>query len=183
MNVTRCPAVIVTELSDVLEDEASCHQFTPALSCAVIVLPVGTVFEGRVTGTSPASAAARDGKLEVVIETIKFDHDIKRQIEGRPVSGFGRSSSSAPGVIAVVGGAAAGVLVGALTGSPAGAVLGAAVGAGAGTGVALARKGKEARIGKDEGFEIERKKEVGLPVVVYLENSKIWPLARNFRPE
>src|SRR4051794_8894094 len=40
-NVTRSPALTVTLLSDVLDDDASWNQVSAPLSCAVILGPVG----------------------------------------------------------------------------------------------------------------------------------------------
>jgi len=58
-------------------------------------------------------------------------------------------------------------VIGGVAKGASGAVIGAGIGAGAGTGVALARKGKNVRIGNDEKFEIRLTKEVILPVLDY----------------
>ena len=139
----------------------------PVTRREVTVLPIGTVIEGRVTAAEHASAAAQNGKLEVVFESIRFSDTSRRSIEGSLVAKLGKPSSPGPGVLAVLGGTAAGALIGAITGTPAGTVVGAGVGAGAGAAVALARRGKEARIGKGEEFEIVLKKDVVLPVMDY----------------
>lgn len=93
-----------------------------------VVLPTGSVIEGRVTGVTPAGGFGRSGSLKVVFENLK-----------------------------VFGGAR--VIDGALTGNivpPKPFFL-----------VACFVKGREARLKKDEIFEIELKREVTLPVTAY----------------
>ena len=133
----------------------------------VLVLPAGTLFEGRVLQASPASTGAQDGKLEIRFETIKLDGMPQGAIDGRLVDRPKVSSSSLPTVLSIIGGTAAGALLGGIANSGTGALIGAGIGAGAGTGLSLARKGKESRILKDEEFQIELKKDVVLPAKDY----------------
>jgi len=139
----------------------------PVIRRNVLVLPVGTLLEGRVVSASRASGGTQDGKLEVRFETIKLDGMPRGSIDGRLVDRTVAGSSSLPTVLGIIGGAAAGAVIGGLTHSGSGALIGAGIGAGAGTGIALARKGKESRILKDEEFQIELKKDVVLPVKDY----------------
>lgn len=132
-----------------------------------VVLPVGTVIEGRVVKVAKASAGGNGGKMEVVFETIRFVEGEKREIEGVLVKPLKAESSQSFGLISILGGTAVGALIGAVSKTDNGALIGAGIGAGAGSGIAFSRKGKEVRIKTDEEFEIELKKEVILPVRDY----------------
>lgn len=131
-----------------------------------VVLPVGTVIEGRVSRVSPASGGGRGGKLDVIFETLKISNETRR-IEGVMVTPMRAESSGTVSFLSVLGGVAAGALLGAVSHTDNGVLIGAGIGAGAGTSIALLRKGKDVRIRKGEEFEIELKKEVTLPVLDY----------------
>ena len=132
-----------------------------------IVLPVGTVIEGRITSVEPAALGGKSGKLVVKFETIRFENGEKREIEGVLANELKAASSPKTGILAVIGGTALGALLGSVSKAENGALIGAGIGAGAGTGVALARKGKNVRIKTDEKFEIQLTKQVTLPVLDY----------------
>lgn len=131
-----------------------------------IVLPEGTVIEGRVVEVERAGAASKNGEIEVVFETLRIAGQIRR-IEARPVVSVSTRSSNAFSFLSILGGAAVGTALGSASNSSSGALIGAAVGAGAGTGVALLKKGKDAKLRKGQEFEIELKREVTLPVLDY----------------
>ncbi len=131
-----------------------------------VVLPVGTVIEGRVSEVSRADIGGQNGKLEVVFEILKISNETRR-IDGSLVTPLKAESTRSFSILSVLGGLAAGTALGAVSNSSKGLLIGAAAGAGAGTGVALLRKGKDVRIKKDVEFEIELKKEVLLPVLDY----------------
>lgn len=130
-----------------------------------IVVPEGSVVEGRVTQVTRAAGRSQSGELNVVFESLKLSGGT-RGIEGVPTQPFRRGSSNTFSVFSILGGAAAGALVGSAS-SASVAAIGAGVGAGIGAGVALLRKGKEFRLRKGEEFEIELKKEVLLPLLDY----------------
>lgn len=132
-----------------------------------IVLPAGTVIEGRITNVERAASGGKGGKMSVRFETIRFEGGEKRDIEGVLVDELKAASSPKTSVLAILGGTAIGAIVGGIAKSGTGALIGAGIGAGAGTGVALARKGKNVRIKSDEKFEIELTKQVTLPVRDY----------------
>jgi hypothetical protein len=138
--------------------------FEPVRINETVVLPVGTVLEGRITKVRPASVGNRDGELEVRFETMRFIDGQERQIEGVLVNPLKAKSSPASSVLAVIGGTAVGALIGAAAKSAKGALIGAGVGAGAGSTVAFMKKGRDVRIKADEKFEIEITKDVILPV-------------------
>lgn len=131
-----------------------------------VLLPVGTVIEGRVEAVTRSGAGGQGGRLELVFETLKTANQVRR-IEGLMVTPLAERSSKTFAFLSVVGGVVAGAALGAASNRSSGALIGAAIGAGAGTGLALLRKGKEVKLQKDEEFEIEIKKEVMLPVLDY----------------
>jgi len=132
-----------------------------------IVLPTGTVIEGRIMKVAGAGFGGRDGKMQLRFETIRFSNNQKREIDGHLVSELGAASSQTGNIFAVLGGTALGAIIGSVSKSNNGLLIGAGIGAGAGTGVAVLRKGKDVRIRTDEEFEIELKQEVTLPVSDY----------------
>lgn len=128
-----------------------------------VVLPVGTVIEGRVVKVSRASAGGRNGSLEVSFETLRLENGETRKIEGVPVGKLKIESSPTANVLTIGGAAALGGIVGAVSKANNGALIGAGIGAGAGTAVAFLRKGRDVKIETDEEFEIELTKNVDLP--------------------
>jgi hypothetical protein len=146
--------------------------FTATLSKPLIVketilIPSGTIIEGKILKSESASVGGKNGVMEIRFETIRFADGIKREIDGVLVEELKVSSSQTTNILSVIGGTAIGAIFGAVSKSNNGALIGAGVGAGAGTGFALLRKGKEVRIKSEQEFEIELKKEVVLPVKDY----------------
>jgi len=143
--------------------------FTATLAAPVrvqetVLLPIGTVIEGRITKVRRASLGGKSGSLEVSFQTLRLANGAKRNIEGVLVSELKIESSPATNVLTILGGTALGGIVGALSKAENGALIGAGVGAGAGTGAAYLRKGKNVSIKADEEFEIKLTKNVNLPV-------------------
>ncbi len=146
--------------------------FTTTLTVPVkvqemVVLPVGTVIEGRVTKVKRASYGGRGGSLEVSFQTLQLLNGGKRGIEGVLVTELKAESSQTANVLTILGGTALGGIVGALSRSQNGSLIGAGVGAGAGTSVAFLRKGSDVKIRAAEEFEIKLTKNVNLPVQDY----------------
>lgn len=133
----------------------------------VVVLPFGTVIEGRVTEVSSAGIGGKNGRLRVRFETIRFPNNLKRTINGSLVDELKPKPSAAISVFSIAGGTAAGALIGAASKTQSGALIGAGIGAGAGTAVAFLRKGKDVQILTEQEFEIELKTEVTLPASDY----------------
>jgi hypothetical protein len=132
-----------------------------------VVIPIGTIVEGRVLKVTPASVGGKNGKLEIKFETLKFASGERRDIEAILVNELKAKSSSTAKTLTILGGTVLGGILGAVSKTDNGALIGAGIGAGAGTGVALLRKGKDVRIKSDEKFEIELTKEVTVPVRDY----------------
>lgn len=137
----------------------------PVRNGETILVPVGTLIEGRIVDSSAAQSGGRGGKLILRFEKILLEGGESRTIEA--LRELKAESSQKASVLSIIGGTAIGALIGAVTKSGSGALIGAGIGAGAGTGVALARKGKNVRIKTGEIFEIVLAKEVVLPVRDY----------------
>lgn len=108
---------------------------TPVINNETVVLPAGSVIEGRVTKVERAALAGRDGKLNVVFENLKLAYGT-RKIDGALTSNLFSEQSSKFFLLSFLD-------------------------------VIAFRKGNEARIKKDQEFEIELKREVTLPVFAY----------------
>lgn len=132
-----------------------------------VVLPIGTIIEGRVTKVNRAGFGGRNGSLEVSFETLWSPDGGKQKIEGELVNRLTTESSSTATALTIVGGTALGGIIGAISKSKNGGIIGAIIGTGAGTSVAFARKGKDVKIKTDEQFEIQLTKNVNLPVRDY----------------
>lgn len=136
----------------------------PVIVRDAVVLPAGTVIEGRVTKVTRAEVGGKKGEMEVKFEIIRFTDGAKRDIEGVLVDKLEAESSSKTGIFSAIAGTAFGALIGAVSKADNGALIGAGVGAGVGTSVALLQKGKNVRIKSDEKFEIKLTRNVTLPV-------------------
>ncbi len=132
-----------------------------------VVLPIGTVIEGRVTNAKPAAIGQKNGKLIVTFETLRFASGEKRDITGILVNPLDAESSQTTNILTIAGGTAVGAIFGSASKGGSGALIGAAIGTGAGAGIAFMRKGKDVRIRSDEEFDIELTKNVILPVRDY----------------
>lgn len=139
----------------------------PVIVRETIVLPVGTVIEGRIVKATAAATGGQSGKLVIKLDTLKLPEGEKRDIDGVPVEELKAPSSQTGNIISVVGGTALGAIFGAVTKTSNGALIGAGIGAGAGTSVALLKKGKDVKIKRGDEFDVELKKEVILPVTDY----------------
>lgn len=139
----------------------------PVIVREAVVLPAGTIIEGRVTKVIRAAVGGEKGELEVRFETMRFANGERRNIEGVLVNQLKAKASSKTGIFSIIGGTAFGAIIGAVSGIDNGALIGAGVGAGLGTSVALLQKGKDVRIKSDEKFEIKLTRNVVLPVEDY----------------
>lgn len=133
----------------------------------LVVLPAGTVIEGRVILVSSAGVGGRNGRMQLRFETIRFANNQKRSIDALLVNELKAASTRITDLFTVFGGTALGAIFGAVSKVENGALIGAGIGAGAGTGVAVLRKGKEVYIRTKEEFEIALKSEVTLPASDY----------------
>ena len=132
-----------------------------------VVLPIGTVIEGRIIKVKRASAGGKDGRMTVSFETLRLANGEKRDIAGSLVTDLKAESSQKADLLTIIGGTALGGIFGAVSKADNGALIGAGIGAGAGTGVVFLKKGKDVSVKADEKFEIELTKNVTLPVQDY----------------
>ena len=165
---TRLRLVLDTELSSAVatrDDTFLATVVRPLSVNETIVVPAGSIVEGRVITASPSGSAGRSGRLEVVFETLRIGR-ATRGIDASLVKSLDRRSSSLFKLLSIAGGTAAGALLGG-TRDGRGALIGAGIGGGIGTGIALAKKGRNVRIKKGDEFEIVLNREVTLPVLAY----------------
>lgn len=139
----------------------------PVVVRDAMVLPAGTIIEGRVTKVERAVVGGQSGKLEIKFENLRFTDGVKRNIEGKLINPLKAESTRKASILTLIGGTTVGALFGAVSGKENGALIGAGVGAGIGAGAVFLRKGKDVRIKSDEEFEIELEKEVTVPVLDY----------------
>ena len=139
----------------------------PVVIRETVVLPTGTIVEGRITKVKRAGAGGRNGDLIVLFETMRLESGASREISGILVNNLRAKTSQTANLLTVFGGAALGGVFGAITKIDNGALIGAGIGAAAGTSVAFLKKGKEVGIKANEKFEIELTKNVTLPVQGY----------------
>lgn len=133
----------------------------------LVVLPAGTVIEGRITEAKAASFGRKDGVLEVRFETLYIDSGRSRAIDGIPERDQPHSDRNASDLFTAIGSAAAGGVLGAAAAGGKGAVIGAGLGTGGGLGAVLLRKGSELRIRENEEFRVRLLKPVSLPARGY----------------
>lgn len=150
-----------------IDDTFTATVTNPVSIRETVVLPAGTIIEGRIVTVTKASMGGRNGKMEVLFERLRLEKNQKRGIEGTLVKRLATESSRTINVLSVLGGTAIGTLFGVVSKVDNGALIGAGIGGGAGTAVALLRKGRNVRIKTGEEFEIELKKDVTLPVRDY----------------
>jgi len=146
--------------------------FTTTLAAPVkvqetVVLPVGTVIEGRVMKVKRASYGGKGGSLEVSFQTLRLLNGGTREIEGVLITELKAESSQTANVLTILGGTALGGIVGAVSKNQTGVLIGAGVGAGAGTSIAFLRKGSDVKIKAAQEFEMKLTKNVNLPVLDY----------------
>jgi hypothetical protein len=139
----------------------------PVVVRNAVVLPAGTIIEGRVMKVEPAEVGGQSGKLELNFENLRFTDGVKRNIKGRLVNPLKVESARKTNILTVIGGTSIGAIIGAFSGKNNGAIIGAGVGTGIGTSAVFLKKGKELRIKTDEEFEIELEKVVTMPVLDY----------------
>lgn len=139
---------------------------SPVVNRETVVLPIGTIFEGRVTKVRRAAFGGKSGILEVSFQRIRMADGSKRDIEGILVKEL-KANSSTTNALTILGGTAIGGIIGAVVKQSSGALIGAGIGAGAGTSAFYLRKGKDLSIKADEEFEIKLSKAVSLPPQAY----------------
>ncbi|HMQ04995.1 MAG TPA: hypothetical protein PKD26_13835 [Pyrinomonadaceae bacterium] len=132
-----------------------------------VLLPYGTVIEGRVVGVERPGYGRQNGRLQVRFESIQFPNRPWRPMQGSLVKEVTTETNGSTLLISSLAGSATGGLIGAVAGGEPGAVIGAGIGAGAGAAIGLLRKGKDVFIKTNEKFEIVLNADLPLPVSDY----------------
>ncbi len=135
----------------------------PLIIHDVVVLPSGTIIEGKIERVKRAAIGSKNGNLIVSFEVLRLADGTKRAIEGVLAKELKANASPKTKTLTVLGAVAIGVIGGAASKAQNGALIGAGVGAGAGTIVALLQKGKDVSIQADQRFEIRLTKNIFLP--------------------
>lgn len=60
----------------------------PVVVRDVVLIPAGTIVEGRVLNSQHAALGGRNGRIEIQMETLKFSDDTFRPIYGVPLKDF-----------------------------------------------------------------------------------------------
>ncbi|REJ79066.1 MAG: hypothetical protein DWQ47_06390 [Acidobacteria bacterium] len=131
-----------------------------------IMLPVGTIIEGRVLNAAKAAYGRKDGVLEVEFQTLYLERGRKRAIKGT-LEREAPEDDDHFDVIAMLGGGAAGGVAGSAAAKGKGALIGTAIGVTTGLGAVLLRKGKDIRILEKENFRVRLTHSVSLPARGY----------------
>jgi len=139
----------------------------PVVVRETVVLPIGTIIEGRITKVRRASPGGKNGDLTISFEKLRLVTGEKREIEGVLVNKIKAKSSQTETLLTILGGTAFGGILGGVSKTKNGALIGAGIGTGVGIGVAFLRKGNEVGIKADEEVEIKLTKNVTLPVQDY----------------
>ncbi len=139
----------------------------PVIIRGIVVLPIGTIVEGRITKVKKAAIGGRNGHLDLLFERLRLAKDDKRDIEGVLVRELKAETSNSTNIITILGGTAIGGIIGGVSKTENGGLIGTGIGAGAGTAIAFLRKGRDVKIKADEEFEITLTKDVILPVLDY----------------
>ena len=140
---------------------------SPVVVREVVVLPVGTVIEGKIINVRNASLGKKRGSLEVRFETVYLPGGVKRQIDAEMAAPVRPKSSPRGSILTIAGAAAIGAAIGTAVEKTRGALIGAGLGLGVGTGAVFLQKGDEARIKAGEEFSIVLRQDVTLPAQDY----------------
>lgn len=135
----------------------------PVSNKGVVVLPAGTMIDGRILAASSAAFGGIDGKLDIRFEKLRLNRDDSLAMDARLLKPIRSASRGMFTFLTVAGLTAAGAIIGGVSKAENGTAIGAAIGAGAGTGSVFLRKGRDVRIKTNEEFEIELKKQLVLP--------------------
>jgi len=139
----------------------------PVSNGGSVVLPVGTIIDGRVTRAKAADLGVTNGKLDVTFDRLRFSREEAIVFDARLIKPLKAPSRGIFTFLTIAGLTTAGAVFGAASSARNGTLIGAAAGAGTGSGIALLRKGNDVRIKTNEEFEIELKRDIVLPAREY----------------
>ena len=94
----------------------------PVMLRDVMVLPVGSVIEGRIADVSAAASGGHNGELDPIFESLRVENARPQKMEGVLVNKL-KSPSTVAGVLSIIGGAVIGAVIGAVSKSNNGALI------------------------------------------------------------
>lgn len=127
-----------------------------------VVIPAGSIIEGKITEAQAAKRGAGNGRLALGFNTLRLPSGYRTGIVGS----FQEVTESKKGRNAgIIGGSAAGgALLGRILGKDTkGAVIGTIIGGGIGTAIVMGKEGMQATLAADTPFEIKLEQSVQVP--------------------
>lgn len=139
-----------------------------------MVIPAGSIIEGKVTEVRQAKRGGDPGMIDVVFTSVKLPNQKAYAINGTLTDLSADAKSDDEGavsgdkmknrkIIFIGGGAAGGAVIGAIAGGGKGSIIGAIAGAGAGILGERLTKGEEAKVKSGTEFGIYLNKTIYLP--------------------
>ncbi|HLG15062.1 MAG TPA: peptidoglycan-binding protein [Blastocatellia bacterium] len=171
-------------------DRFSATVTTPVYVNRQVVIPAGTIVEGRVTQVTPAKRMSRSGTIAIDFDELVFpdgsrvglvgtltsdDPATRSQIDDENEVAGGRNKRAA---IFIGGGGVIGAVIGGMAGGGKGAVIGGVAGAGAGVAAVLLSKGEEAEVPEGTPFGIQLQQ----PLVISEDDSGAGATGRDPSP-
>lgn len=143
-------------------DEIEAKTLSPVQMDGEVVLPKGTLVEGRVTEVQSSGRVKGRAKLAFTFDRVRTRSGTKKiatsYVEKEAASGHKKDAT-------VIGGAAGvGAIIGGIAGGKKGAAIGATIGGASGAGVVLGTKGEEIQL--PAGTEVNVRLDEPLSVVV-----------------
>jgi hypothetical protein len=137
----------------------------PVMNGGNLVLPVGTMLEGRIVSARRAGFFSRKGRLEIVFEKIFPAGPKSREILARPRSNIRFESMGTEEKLIAITAPVSGTIIGGAASGTRGALIGGGLGSLAGIFVLF--RGREAYIPTGQALEIVLDRDLILPVNDY----------------
>jgi hypothetical protein len=144
-------------------------------STGVVVIPVGSTLNGRVSSVRPAAKGGVPGQIDVTFTSVRLPNGRIRSINGSLTDlEAGKTRSDSEGgvsgkkmdhrkVVFIGGGTAGGAILGAMVGGGKATAIGAILGAGAGFLGERYMKGPEAEVKSGTEFSVQLNQAISLP--------------------
>ncbi|HSO76395.1 MAG TPA: peptidoglycan-binding protein, partial [Blastocatellia bacterium] len=141
----------------------------PVDADGTVIIPAGSIIEGRITQVTPAKRMSRSGSIAVEFGDLVLPDGARIRLVGvltsddprtrRRIDDEGRVSADTESrkVVFIGGGGALGAILGGIAGGGKGAAVGGALGAGVGLASALLLKGEEAVVPSGTAFGVQLK--------------------------
>jgi hypothetical protein len=145
----------------------------PVVLNGIIILPVKTIIQGKITKVEKSARGGKAGILEIMFDRIKFLDGTSRDLKGELVDISGTpeqlrgKSSTLVNVALIGGGTGLGTAIGATAGGNNKIAIGGLLGAGIGISSIFLRKGDEATLKANSKLSIKITETLVLPVKDY----------------